>query len=220
MLPRMLLWEVPITKQLGASLPVASRSTHTCRLLSLNRLPASTTALQGISAIVLVAPAIVALWPGPPQQAQRDGMATGLAVVEEMVSAQDPPDELEVDSLEESDSPTNAERADAAAAAAAGTGPGLTAAAAGGGGGKGLHFRHKAARWRPVRVAVAVAQAAALFLAQAVLRLATPLLVLLLRRLVRSRRCALFPCARCCCLILRHALLHGALLYFYKFVLN
>lgn len=41
---------------------------------------------------MLVAPAIVALWAGPPPGARGDSMATGLAVVEEVVSAQDAPE--------------------------------------------------------------------------------------------------------------------------------
>lgn len=48
----------------------------------------------GVTAVVLVAPAIVALWPAPPMQAAEDPVATSLAVVEEMVSAQDSPRDL------------------------------------------------------------------------------------------------------------------------------
>ncbi len=34
---------------------------------------------------------MVALWLGPPQQAQRDPVARGLALVEELVEADEPP---------------------------------------------------------------------------------------------------------------------------------
>lgn len=173
---------------------------------------------------MLVAPAIVALWAGPPKGAQGDAVAEGLAVVEEVVSAQDAPAELEVDSegsrsdsegsisdaLSQStseppvsgcteDSEGYAAQAgeplDGSEAAAGGAAAVEAAAAVGGAVHAGSHSRRKHRSHvrqrgpRLLRVMAAVAQAAALQVVRAVVRLAGPLLVLLLRRLVRSRRC-------------------------------
>lgn len=62
------------------------------------------------------------------------------------------------------------------------------------------HVRH---RWpRALRVLAALAQASAFLVVRAVLRLASPAMVLLLRRLVRSRRCVLCEraCEECACM--------------------
>lgn len=113
---------------------------------------------EGVAALVLVAPAVVALWPGPPAGASEDLVTEGLALMEEAVSAQDPPSPaaLSSDSLD----------SDGAAA----------------------YGSSSRTRKPLLRTAAAVARAAAFVLVRAVLAAAAPLITLLLRRLVRSRR--------------------------------
>lgn len=161
----------------------------------------------GVAALVLVAPAVVAMWLGPPEQASGDPVATGacrsaccavpccgrprrplqaaaaprgvlavvlmpppfsalsspagLAVVEELVSSEDAPGELS--SLPPSPS-------------TAGLGGGGAAPSAG------------ARVRRVVRTAAALLKAVWFLACRALLAAAGPLLVLVLRRLVRSRR--------------------------------
>lgn len=142
---------------------------------------------QGVAAIVLVAPAVVALWMGPPEEAAGDPVATGLAVVEELVAAGDLPGEVprqpsspqfmsRSDSGASSDSSSGSgtgtprsTRAPEAATTAGNSSPGARAARAG-------------------RSLAAVAKAVLLLLVRLVLAAAGPLLVVVLRRLVRARR--------------------------------
>ena len=46
---------------------------------------------EGVAGLVLVAPAIVALWASQPAEARGDAVTTGLAVVEELVGPEDDP---------------------------------------------------------------------------------------------------------------------------------
>lgn len=125
---------------------------------------------EGIAALILVAPAVVALWPGPPAGAAADPMTEGLALMEEAVSAQDPPSSAALSSSDSLDS----DASEAGSGSAAGSAPG-------GGARRG--------RRKPLlRTAAAVARAAAFVVVRAFLALASPAITLLLRRLVRSRR--------------------------------
>ncbi|KAL4422443.1 hypothetical protein ABPG75_008640 [Micractinium tetrahymenae] len=142
---------------------------------------------EGVAALVLVAPAIVALWMGPPEEAADDRVTSGLSVVEEFVSAEDDPGELQRLSSYPSSSGSSGgggsspllPRSDSASSTASGSTRRGRAAAAGG---AGARLR------RAARGAAAVAKAAVMLLVRLALLAATPLLVLLLRRLVRARR--------------------------------
>jgi pimeloyl-ACP methyl ester carboxylesterase len=133
---------------------------------------------DGVDALVLVAPAIVALWLGPPEQAAGDPVAAGLAVVEELVGAEDGPGEL---ASPPGSPPLSRSSSD--------SGEGAGAAAAGGLPRRGRRPLTVAQRARRGAHTVAVvAKAFLLLLVRLALAAATPVLVLLLRRLVRTRR--------------------------------
>ena len=208
---------------------------------------------EGVAALVLVAPAIVALWGGPPEGAKGDPVALGaclclccvsrgrvpwralqqklpeahcsvsftdvpspppsfrcftcrhppchphchllillppgLAVVEEVVSAEDEPGELAAPPLED------VEAAGAAGAGAEGEDGAASSSSCRPSGGL-RPSSPKASQQRPHhwlrlvrRVVGAVAKAVLLLVLRLVLAACTPLLVLALRSLVRSRRC-------------------------------
>lgn len=132
---------------------------------------------EGVDALVLVAPAIVAFWLGPPEEAAGDPMATGLAVVEELVAAEDAPGEIQrwPSSSSSSSSPLLS-RSDSASSTSGATG------------GRRRKLGVAGRAQRVVRAAAVVAKATLLLLVRLLLAVATPLLVVLLRRLVRSRR--------------------------------
>jgi pimeloyl-ACP methyl ester carboxylesterase len=128
---------------------------------------------ESVAALVLVAPAVVALWLGPPQEAAADPFASGLAVVEELVSAEDGLGEAPEGSSTRSSSSTSN-----------GGSPSLSRSNSGGSASRGGARRAR----RAALAAAAVAKAALLAALRALLAALSPLLVLLLRRLVRSRR--------------------------------
>ncbi len=145
--------------------------------------------LQGIAALVLVAPAIMAMWPWA--HARDDNVAAVLSGMEELVGAQDLP--MDPPCLGSSQYARFSSQdlggrqlghpawAQKAAATQLGT-PVLQAQAQSG-------LRHAWHRqWlRAVQVAASVYQAASVVVLRQLLRLSEPLLVQLLRRLVRSR---------------------------------
>jgi pimeloyl-ACP methyl ester carboxylesterase len=124
----------------------------------------------GYDALVLVAPAIVASWTSPPARAAGDAVATAEALLEELVSAEDPPGSLgSASSVSSAD-----DAADSGSASSGGAAPAAAAARA-------------APRRRRRALAAAAARAVAAELARLALVCASPLLAVLLRRLVRAR---------------------------------
>ncbi len=125
---------------------------------------------EDISALVLVAPAIVAFWTGVPEAAKRQGpVAAGVALAEELVGADDFLGEIPIPiekSTEEEEKTPSASR----------NTPPLSR----------QHHHHQQHRSLG-RVAAAVFHAITSEIFRFILILATPFMVLLLRKLIRTR---------------------------------
>lgn len=141
---------------------------------------------EGISGVVLVAPAIVAFWAGVPEGALSDPVATGAALIEEFVSPEDPPGILESSNSDGTDSPTSSSSSLSSQPSLergqSGDAPSPVA---------GSKRAKKASRKKGpnvFRIVAAIVQAVLLEVVRLGLLAATPLLVLALRKAVRSRR--------------------------------
>ncbi|KAL4531393.1 hypothetical protein Ndes2526B_g04483 [Nannochloris sp. 'desiccata'] len=142
---------------------------------------------EEISALILVAPAIVAFWTGVPEAAKQEGaVATGVALAEELVGAEDLPGEIPLgDDAESTDTMTadgfvlidgssTIENGNNVEPMHKSTNPAAAKPR--------HHHRHSLGR-----VAAAVFHAITSEILRLFLVLATPFMVLLLRKLVRTR---------------------------------
>jgi pimeloyl-ACP methyl ester carboxylesterase len=152
---------------------------------------------DGVDALVLVAPAIVALWTGIPAAARGDTIATGAALLEEFVAPQDAPGALlsTSDSADSLDFGENGVKDDVKCTSLverSETTAKVKNENVSEGREKGVNRNRKRVRGRsqgppPLRILAAIAHAVFAEIARLFLIAATPLLVATLRNVVRNR---------------------------------
>jgi pimeloyl-ACP methyl ester carboxylesterase len=143
---------------------------------------------QGVAALVLVAPAIVALWLGPPEESAGDPIARGLAVVEELVGADDAPGAVGGWPAASSSSPASTPAGSSSSPQLSRSGSSSSSSGSSTSSSRGRQLSVLGRVQRTARAAAAVLKAVLLLAVRVVLTALSPALVLVLRRLIRSRR--------------------------------
>ena len=125
---------------------------------------------KGISGLILVAPAVVAMWNAVPDGARSDAVATGVALAEEFLSTEDLPGEVKVDTTKQNPNSSSG-GGDATTIKVDTTNKKKTKP----------HNRHLG------RVALALTQTVLAEFVRLFVVLSSPLIIIFLRRLVRQR---------------------------------